>query len=258
MPIGWVTLLVRGAMLSLFRSLVVAALIFGLLSVGPLNLPAAMAAEKPVGVVVLSQNGYLAKEHAIDGVDVYPGDPLYTDAGGNLRVKVGTSQIYLLSSSAGSLARGEGKIQARLSGGTIGFSSTSADQLAIETNIAEIRPANDQRAYGQVTITSPTTITVAAYRGSLIVSSSASSSASGPGAADERTIREGESYAVSLVPDAGSPSAAEPPAPSPAPPAAYHIGHWHLVFTLAIAGGAALAGGLLYHHYETESNSTPQ
>ena len=219
------------------------ALLTGALITGLLNMPA-VAAEKPVGVVLLSESGHLDKAVAVAGVDVYSGDGLYTDEGGTLRVKIGASQVYLLSLSSGSFQHTEKVTQGRLNSGTMGFSATPTDPVEIATNIATVRPADGDRAYGQVTITGPMAMTVSAYRGSLLVTG---------GAGQEQLVREGQTYNVAATPD---PESAPPAGGSPSFPS-YHTGTLRLVFTIAVMGGAALTAGFLYHHFENESDSTP-
>ena len=74
---------------SLIRSLLIACLISGLLNASP-----AMAAAKPVGMVVLAENAHLSGVTANIGADVFAGDVLHTDPGGNLRMKFGATQLY--------------------------------------------------------------------------------------------------------------------------------------------------------------------
>ena len=200
------------------------------------------AGETPLGMVVASQAGYLDKTKAATGVDVYSGDVLSTDPGGTLRLKVKATQLYLLSASAATLAKTDTILRAHLSSGTIGFSTVPDDHLEIETPIGTVRPANGQRAFGQVTIAAPDTILVAAYHGSLVVN----------GHGEERTIKEGDAYNVKFAPDA-----TPVPEPAGAPPKqAYNSGAGHLIFTLVFLGVAGTTSYLIYH-YEQESDSAP-
>lgn len=206
------------------------------------SLPTIRAGETPLGMVVASQAGYLDKTQAAIGVDVYSGDVLSTDSGGTLRLKVKSTQLYLLSASAATLAKTDTALRAHLTSGTIGFSTVPDDRLEIETPIATVRPSNGQRVFGQVTIAAPDTILVSAYRGSLIVKAHG----------EERVIKEGDAYNVRFAPDAI-------PVPEPAgapPPQAYNSGAGHLIFTLVFLGVAGTASAIIYHH-EEESDSVP-
>jgi hypothetical protein len=210
--------------------------------VGGMTALPATGADKPLGMVLTSQAGYLNRTLAATGVDVYSGDALSTDPGGTLRWKVKWTQLYLLSASAATLAQSNAVLHAHLGSGTIGFSTAPGDGLEIETPVGTVRPAAGQRAYAQVTIVAPDTILVAAYRGSLVVN----------GHGEERTIKEGEAYNVRFVPD----SAPAEPANSP-PQKAYNSGNGHLIFALTFVGISAVISGIIYHQ-EAESDSAPQ
>ena len=213
------------------------------------TLPAIAGGERPLGMVVATQLGHLDRTQAATGANLYSGDAISTDPGGTLRLKVGSSQMYLLSSSAATLAGNEAKVHATLVSGTIGFSAVRGDQLEVETPIGIVRPANDQRAFGEVTITAPGKILIAAYRGSLVIS--------GPG--EERTIKEGTAYNVSSASDKESSSEG---VASSRPQHTRNNGSGRLIFTLAFAGAAGAAGAAGYAIYrsvnEAESGSSPQ
>jgi hypothetical protein len=215
----------------------------GTLIVGLLNLPV-MAAEKPVGVVLLSESGHLDKAVAAPGADIFSGDGVYTDEGGTLRVKVGSSQIYLLSASSGSFGRAEKMTEAHLITGTMGLSATPTDPVEITTKFAMVRPTGDDHAFGQVTMTGATAMTVSVYRGSLVVSN---------GNGQEQTIREGQTYNVRSVPDPEAAPAGG--APSPGVASAFHPSL--LVFTAVSAAALGVVAGVLYHHFENGSPSIP-
>ena len=102
-----------------------------------------------------------------------------------------------------------------------------------------------------MTITGPQKMIVAAYHGVLVVEGSGIS----------RTIKEGDAYNVTFLPDAASDAGATPPdpsAPSPPPaPALHRGGPGSLAFDLVVLGGAAGLGYFFWHRF-TESDSTPQ
>ena len=159
--------------------------LIGLLVTGMLNLPVMAASEKPVGMVVIADHAKLDTANATIGADVFSGDTVSTDASGSLRMSVGPSQVYLLSSTSASLALGQTRVQAKLTRGTLGFSTTSPDQLEITTPLAVIRGVKGQRVFAQVSILSPTKMEISAYEGSLVATA-----ANG----DQQTINEGETY----------------------------------------------------------------
>jgi hypothetical protein len=223
--------------LLMFRNTLIAFLISGLVS-----LPAMSAGARPLGMVVTASNAHLSGANASIGADVFTGEALQTDPGGNLRLKFGSTQIYLNSGSNAVLGQQADPLRVQLTQGTLGFSSNAGKQFEVETPVGLVRSADGQRAFGEVTIVGPKKILVAAYHGSLVVS--------GPGV--ERTIPEGDAFNVSLLPDPQP--AAEPPAGSPTP--AFHPGAGSLVFDLVILGAAAGVGYAIWH-YTTESDTTP-
>lgn len=225
------------------RSCVVLALVASLLNVAGVS-----AGEKPVGMIVLANGAYVDRGTAGLGADVFAGDSLKTDPGGTLRLKLGLTQFYILSASDASLTQNGNKVRAKIIQGTAGFSTADADQFEVETPIATIRAADGQRAFGQVTLTGPRKMLVSAYKGDLVIERNGSA----------RTIKAGEAYNVTYVPD---PAAAAPPSPVPPPSAPPQTGgsggnNGQLIFDAVVIGGAVLAGTLLYY-YDTMSDSQP-
>jgi len=177
------------------------------------------------------------------GADVYPGDSLKTDPGGTLRLKLGSSQFYILSASDASLSQNGNRVRARIIQGTAGFSSAEGEQFEVETPIATIRAADGQRAFGQVTLTGPQKMLVSAYRGDLVVERNGMA----------RTIKAGEAYNVTYVPDPTPPA---PPSPAPPQTGGSGGGNEQLIFDAVVISSAVVAGVLLYH-YESMSDSQP-
>ncbi|MGH9690522.1 MAG: hypothetical protein ACRD4C_05445 [Candidatus Acidiferrales bacterium] len=215
--------------------------LIGILVIGLFDLPSMAAGEKPLGMVVMSENAHLGDANAAMGADLYSGDSLETDPNGTLRLKVSSSQIYLASSSAATLAQQDQQLRIKLTRGTVGFSSGAGDRLEIETPVGIVRAANGQRAFGEVTLTSPQKILVAAYHGDLVVE----------GNGGERTVKEGEAYNVTFVPDAASASPESVPA-SPTPALGPGPGG-HLLFDAVVLAGAGGFGYLMWHVF-TESD----
>lgn len=160
-----------------------------ILAAGLINLSTLAAGGKPLGVVVTSENAHLAEANAAMGTNVFSGDYLETGPGGTLRVKVGSNQLYLSSISSAVLLEEQNKIQAKLTHGTISFSSPAASHFEIETPVGTVRAAEGKAAFGEVTLVGPQQILVAAYHGAIVVSN----------AGVERTIAEGDAYNVSLA-----------------------------------------------------------
>jgi hypothetical protein len=152
-----------------------------ILSVGLLGVPSFAANEKPLGLVTQATEAHLGSATVAIGTTVYPGDTLATDEGGTVRLKVGGSQFYLLSSSSATLSAGSSVVNASVARGTVGFSSNGTDQLSLEIPEGILRAANGQPGYGQVTIISPREVIVSAYRGTLVLTTTVSSTKFPPG-----------------------------------------------------------------------------
>jgi hypothetical protein len=210
------------------------------LSVGLIGLPSFAATEKPLGLVTQAQEAHLGSATVAIGTTVYPGDTLATDEGGTVRLKVGGSQFYLLSSSAATLSAGSNVVNASVARGTVGFSSNGTDQLSLEIPEGTLRAAN-----GQVTILSSREVIISAYRGTLVLDNDG----------DLHEIPAGKSYRVTMDLD---------PATEPQGPAGAGGGnnkvvaprHRHLLFDLIVLGAAAGAGVALWYHL-SESPSNP-
>src|SRR5277367_181283 len=134
-----------------------------------LDVPAFAANEKPLGLVIQAQQAHLDNASLTVGTSVFSGDSLVTEAGGALRLKLGGSQLYLLSESAATLAQNATVVHAVVARGTVGFSSNGADNIELEIPQGILRAADGQPAYGQVTILSPLEVVISAYRGALVL-----------------------------------------------------------------------------------------
>jgi hypothetical protein len=225
---------------SIIRTYLVLVVVAGLL-----NIPPASGGEKPLGMIVLANSTYVDKGTAGSGADVFSGDYLKTDPGGTLRLKLGSSQLYLLSASEAILSQDGNEVRARIKQGTAGFSSAVAGQFDIETPIATIRAADGQRAFGQVTLTSSDKMLVSAYNGDLVVERNG----------ETKIVKAGEAYNVSYAPDPTPASSSSSAPPQGSGTRARTNGHL-ILEAVVIIGGAALGSGLLYH-YLSESDSKP-
>jgi hypothetical protein len=177
------------------RSSLVALLITGLI-----GLPAMGASSLPLATVVSAQAALLANADAVPGADVYYDDDLVTTGGGSLRLAVGTSQVYLLENSEAVLRKNQGQIEAKMYRGTVGFSTSAPDNLAVETPFGVVRGADGSHVLGQIALlispnTSAEKIEVTSYKGTLVVVDAAGVS---------KTIDEGQSYIGTMNSDVGA------------------------------------------------------
>jgi hypothetical protein len=220
------------------RSCVIACLVVGLLN---LPLPAMAASSKPLGTVVATDHARLDNADAAIGADIYSGDALATAAGGSLRMRVGPSQVYLLSASSATLVPQENRVQAKVEHGSVGFSTPSPEQLEIGTPLGVIRGANSQHIFGQVVVLSATKIQISAYEGTLLIVA-----ANG----EQKLISQGETYEATLA--APDPGGAQNRQGVGGP----GINWKHVAFVAGVAGGVGIAALLIWQE-ESESCSKP-
>ncbi|MGH9759081.1 MAG: hypothetical protein ACRD4M_15195 [Candidatus Acidiferrales bacterium] len=157
---------------------------------GLLSLPAMAASEKPLGMVIQAQGAQLENAAAAIGATVYPGDALTTDPSGTLRLKVGGGQIYMLSASSMRLAQIDDVVQATITGGTVGFSTTSGDRMQLDTPVGVLSPVPGKSAYGQISFANPKRMIISAYTGDMELNFDGTM----------HTINAGTTYSVTVEP----------------------------------------------------------
>ena len=180
-----------------FRACLIAILMAGLL-----NLPAYAANDSPLGMIIQAEGlAHLGPTKAAIGSTVYPGDNVFTEAGSTMRLRVGGSQVYLLSESGASLSQGKDMVHVVVAHGTVGFSSPANDPVGLDTPLGFVHPVPGHAAFGQVTLNSRIEMIVTAYHGDLIVEENG----------NVHTILEGKSYRITteLEPPAQPPSSSQ-------------------------------------------------
>jgi hypothetical protein len=222
-------------MRSIGRSVLVAMLVAQLL-----NVPSFAANEKALGQVVQAQDAQIGEAKVTVGTTIYPGDSVATSVGGALRLRLGTSQAYLFSSSAATLAEDAGAIRAVVTRGTVGFSSNGKDQFELEIPEGILRAANGQPVYGQVTIAGPQEVVISAYKNDLVLDNDG----------ELHTIAAGKSYRVTMDEDPAT-AAGDEQTVSPK-----KRRRRRLAFVLILSGAMALAGGIVWNQL-SESPSKP-
>jgi hypothetical protein len=159
-----------------------------LLVLALLDIPALAATAKPLGLVVQAREAMLDNSTLAVGTTVFPGDTVQTDEGGTLRLKFGTNQLYLLSSSAATFSQNENTIRATVARGTVGFSSNASSELELAIPQGILRAARGQAASGQVTITNPQEVVISSYQGALVLDNEG----------EFHTIPAGKTYRVTM------------------------------------------------------------
>jgi hypothetical protein len=206
-------------------------IVVGLLIAVMLYMPANAASEKPLGLVIQAQLAHLDSADAAIGTTVYSGDALDTQEGGTLRLKVGASQLYLLSGSAATFAPSDSGAHVNVIHGTVGIFSVNPNQIELETPLGTVRAAKGSSAYGQVRIAGPEEMIVSAYKGTLVIDCDG----------EEHNVEAGKSYDVKLEPDSEAGSQTVSPT--------NHRKRRRLALILIIVGGEALTGYILWREW---------
>jgi hypothetical protein len=228
------------AVKTIVRSCLVGIISVGMMSAPAFAAPKAAADEKPVGLVTQASMAQLGDAKATIGTTVYPGDTLATDQGGLLRLKIGTSQIYLLSASSATLSDATtSNVSAKVIRGTVGISTTGSDPVALEIPEGILRSANGEPTYGQVTITGPNEVVITTYSGSMVLDNDG----------ELHTIPAGKTYRVTMDLVAAN---TEPAQDAAGAETSKHqtksARHRHLVFDIIMVGGTAIVAYALYEH----------
>jgi hypothetical protein len=150
----------------------------------------------PLGVIVLADKAELGTTPAAGGATIFDGDWLATDGGGALRARFGGAQAYLLPQSSAVMHSLPGGFGADLRSGTIVVSSAQGTTFNVLADGATIHPKTAEPAVAQVSMVSPTELTLTSRRGVLEV------------AVDGQTqdISEGTTYRMVVQPaDPGAP-----------------------------------------------------
>ena len=216
---------------SIARAFLVAVLASSLI-----NAPLLSASDKPLGTVVLAQSALLGNLKAVPGADVYSGDTLLTNSDGLVRLKMGENQFYLSHGSVATMTPAQNGLHATLQSGSAGFSAIG-QQVEIETPVGVVRPAGNQRTFGQVTITGPNEMVISAYEGSLMVEGS------------DQTINAGQSYQVTATEDTSAQDNQGPVGGNGKVVSPYKRGKKRLLFVLILLGGTAVGGFFIYHEF---------
>ena len=191
--------------------------------------------------MVQTDRGHIDTTNAVTGADIYSCDSLDTDDGGVLRVKVGSSQVFLSASSTAALEDDGNAIQALATSGTVGVAFSAATDLSVRTPAGTIRGAGSQAASGQVAYTGSMELIISAIHGDLVLDNGG----------ELRTIPEGESADVTFEGNVDNSCHDES--------AANHISQrgytQHKIGFYLIAGDAIAVPSYFLWRYPTESDS---
>jgi hypothetical protein len=219
---------------------------WGVLFVAALMLPAAQAAQhikrKAVGVVSQTNLGHVDSADAVTGENVYDCDTLETEQAGQMRVQVGSGQVYLAAASEGQLQEGLNGVDVYVDRGTMGFAAMAGAAIEVVTPAGFVRAANGQAASGEVAITGPKEMTVTAMRGDLVLDNGG----------ELRTIPQGQTAKVTFA-EGAAPSCRQDQSQDQQ----QQKGLRRPIGFYLIGAGAAAVPAILLWHYESESNYKP-
>jgi hypothetical protein len=198
----------------------------GLLTVSLTVAPVVAAPSRSLGVVIQAERARLGAGPAIEGATIFNGDTLATDATGNVRVRLGSAQLYLKANSTALLLDTPDGVRAELRSGTAVFSSAGEGPIELRASEARIRPRTSLPTLAQVTLVGPYELLLTCQRGELEVT-----------IGDEiHAVPEGTSYRVFIEP--------EVPNPQGGPPKKAARSRFLLITLIAIGAGAGVGIGL--------------
>jgi len=196
------------------------------------NFPSMASSEKSLGFVAQAEHARLDNIAVAVGANVFAGDAFDTGANGTLRLRFGSSQLYLLPMSAAKIARSSDGALVAVVRGTAGFSSPASSQLALETPGGILRAAAGKPAHGQVTMRGENEFIVSAFRGDLVLDNDG----------ELHSIPEGKSYRVVVEQEKDTVSANNPDFV----PAQNHHRKRRIIFALILTGAVGFATYQIY------------
>lgn len=199
--------------------------------------------QKPLGAVAESTQAQVNGVSAGAGATIYAGDVVSTDSQGALRLRLGTGQVYLSSSSSASLENHAGLATVTLARGSATFSLSDPMQFELETPAGTLRGSGIHATNGEVVIISPDQLVVTASRGALVLDNDG----------ELHTIAQGKSYRIVIEQNDPALSADQ----NAQPKAARKNRRKKLLFFL-IGGGAALAATIPLWNFGSESPYKPR
>jgi len=153
-----------------------------------------------LGVVMQADRASLRLAPVSSGATLFDGDTLSTQIGGNLRMRVGSAQLFLLADSAAALHGTPEATSAALQRGTIVLMTSGPEAIELQASEARIRPKNGNPSLCQVTLVSPQELLLTSQRGDLEVTIGE----------ETHTVSEATSYRVLLEPEPQGPRGNKP------------------------------------------------
>jgi len=171
----------------LFSALLIATLCVVLIEAPVMAAPAS-SPSAPLGVVLSAENANVGAGVPTSGATIYDGDRLQTPPDSTLRLKLGSGQLVLRSSTIANVHSLTNGFLANLEIGTVVASSTEGQTFQVIADGATIRPANAQPTSGRISMISTTELVLTSTRGTLEVTMG-----------DEvKTVEAGSSYRLEV------------------------------------------------------------
>jgi len=129
----------------------------------------ALAASKPLGMVLRAEKARVTSAPAQTGTNVYIGDSASTEKNGALLLQLGNAQVQMGSESQARFDSSEGRVTASLTQGTLSFSVEGEEAMLVYAAGAWIRAQGTGRTSGEITVVSAKEILVTSRGGALEV-----------------------------------------------------------------------------------------
>jgi hypothetical protein len=217
----------------LAKSIVIALIAVALIEAPVMAAPApAGSAMSPLGVVLQADHAVIGAGEAAVGSTVFDGDALSAGNGGDLRVRFGNSQVYLLQNTGAIVHQSSNGFDTALSNGTVILSSSDAGSFRVLADGATIRPLTPGAASAQITRVGPSELVLTARKGALEVSMDD----------DVKTVAEGTSVRMLIQPPDAAAAAATPGSPRPS---VLSAGRNRFIFILLVAIAIGVTVGVI-------------
>ena len=220
-----------------------AALISIALVQAPVMAAPAAGAVPALGVVLQADRAEVGASSAVIGSTVFAGDRLATNEGGALRVGLGTSQAYLTPHSSAMVQQFSDGLGTTLTGGTVVLTSVAGGSFRLSADGATIRPNTAGATSAQITMVSPSELLLLARKGSLEVSMDD----------DVKTVPEGASYRMLILPPDAPPGAAAAAVP-PGSPSVLSAGRNRFIFIVVLLLAVGLTVGIVETYMSPHKN----
>jgi len=220
-----------------------AALISIALVQAPVMAAPAASAVPALGVVLQADRAEVGASSAVIGSTVFAGDRLATNEGGALRVGLGNSQAYLTPHSSAMVQQFSDGLGTTLTGGTVVLTSVAGGSFRLSADGATIRPNTAGATSAQITMVSPSELLLLARKGSLEVSMDD----------DVKTVPEGASYRMLILPPDAPPGAAAAAVP-PGSPSVLSAGRNRFIFIVVLLLAVGLTVGIVETYMSPHKN----